>query len=239
MENIIVKLLEANNYKIIGSVPEIGIFTYESNLLKDVIIVAPYSTGDLNAFDKSDITRSVMDQFDLACSANSNALKDTSLIICHKVEGVIELEDVKNTTLKIEENAFGFRKYILPYTLGSIHEIIDMSSSDLASELPKKLQEGFSAYADSTVGDEISEYETILRIYSKLPFFNYVREENEWNSLDSFLEEKLEEHKTTRELIESYTPAVSYGKTPDEEIDDLLNSKEMKAFFVASQDRQL
>jgi hypothetical protein len=232
MENIVVKLLENNGYKKIGSVSEIGIFTYQSELLGDVIIVAPYSTGDLNAFDKSDITRSVMDQFDLACRVNPNALKDTSLIMCHKVENNLELEEVKNTTLKIEENAFGFRKYVLPYTSNSINNIIDMDGKNLLVELPKRLQEGFSAYAESTAGDDIVEYETILRIYSKLPFLNYVREDNEWNSLDSFLQEKLEAHKVIRKLTEDYEFPVAYGLTPDEEIDHLLNSDEMKDFLA-------
>lgn len=235
MENIVVKLLENNGYQNIGSVAEIGIFTYQSELLRDVIIVAPYSTGDLNAFDKSDITRSVMDQFDLACSVNPNALKDTSLIMCHKVENYIDLDEVKNTTLKIEENAFGFRKYVLPYTSSSINGIIDMNGQTLLTELPRKLQDGFSAYAESPAGNDISEYETILRIYSKLPFLNYVREENEWNSLDSFLQEKLKEHEVIRTLTERYEFPVAYGKTPDDEIDNLLNSDEIKNYLATSE----
>ena len=239
MEDIIVKLLEANNYKVIGSVPEIGIFTYESELLKDVIIVAPYSTGDLNAFDSSDITRSVMNQFDLACNTNSNALKDTSLILCHKVESVADLYEVKNTTLKVEENEYGFRKYILPYTQDSIQEIINMDSNTLVRELPKKLEEGFSTYAESDIDDEISEYETVLRIYTKLPFLNYVREENEWTSLEGFLEERLGGHKSTRELIEDYIPVVSYGKTTDQEIEELLSDESMKKFLAKGQDDQV
>ena len=235
MQDVVVKLLEKNNYTIIGSVPEIGIFTYQSDLLGDVIIVAPYSTGDLNAFDNSDITRSVMDQFDLACRVNSNALKDTSLIICHRIENLFELEEAKNTTLKIEENAYGFRKYVLPYTSDSICNIIDMNGATLSTELPGRLEEGFSTYVESTVENKISEYETILRIYSKLPFLNYVREENKWNSLDSFLQEKLEEHKDIRKLADNYTLSAAYGKTPDDEIDDLLSSKEMKDFFTLSE----
>jgi len=238
MENILVKLLEANGYKAIDSIPEIGIYTYESTLINDVVIIAPYSTGDLNAFDSSDITHSVMNQFDVACKLNSNALKDTSLIIYHKVDDILELEEAKNVTLKVEENTFGFRKYVLPYTEESIQEVADLDSDDLIRELSVKLQEGFSTYAESNASGEISEYETILRIYSKLPFLNYVREENEWTSLEGYLEEKLNSHQSVRQLINQHPLDTSYAAT-DDEIKRFLNSETIKKFLTTSEDEQL
>ena len=234
MEDIVVKLLEANGYKTLGSIPEIGIYTYESEMLKDVVIVAPYSTGDLNAFENSDITHSVMDQFDLACKRNSNALKDTSLIICHKVENSIDINEAKNIILKVEENTFGFRKYVLPYTVDSIQEITKLNSGDIAQNLSAKLQEGFSSYAESSADSQISEYETILRIYSKLPFLNYVREKNDWASLEGFLEEKLSIHQSTRQMVEQYTLDEPYTVT-DDEIAKFLDSDIIKSFLVAEE----
>ncbi len=234
MEDIVVKLLEANGYKALSSIPEIGIYTYESEMLKDVVIVAPYSTGDLNAFENSDITHSVMDQFDLACKSNSNALKDTSLIICHRVESSIDIDEAKNIILKVEENTFGFRKYVLPYTTDSIQEIVKLSSVDIAQNLSAKLQEGFSSYAESSADSQISEYETILRIYSKLPFLNYVREENEWASLEGFLEEKLSTHQLTRQMIRQHTLDEFYATT-DDEIAKFLDSDEIKSFLVTEE----
>lgn len=234
MEDIVVKLLEANGYKVISSIPEIGIYTYESEILKDVVIVAPYSTGDLNAFENSDITHSVMDQFDFACKHNSNALKDTSLIICHKVESSIDINEAKNIILKVEENTFGFRKYVLPYTVDSIQEITKLNSGDIAQNLSAKLQEGFSSYAESSADSQISEYETILRIYSKLPFLNYVREKNDWASLEGFLEEKLSIHQSTRQMVEQYTLDEPYTVT-DDEIAKFLDSDIIKSFLVAEE----
>lgn len=238
MENIVVKLLESNGYKIIDSIPEIGIYTYESELLKDVVIVAPYSTGDLNAFDSSDITHSVMGQFDIACKHNLNALKDTSLIICHKIENSIALDEAKNIILKVEENTFGFRKYVLPYTAESIQKIASLDSDNITQSLSKKLQEGFSSYAESNSSDDISEYETVLRIYSKLPFLNYVRAQNEWTSLEDFLEERLNGHRSIRQLIGQHPLNVSYAATEDE-IEKFLNSDTIKQFLVTNKDKRL
>ncbi len=238
MESIVVKLLEVNGYKLIDSIPEIGIYTYESELLKDVVIVAPYSTGDLNVFDGSDITHSVMNQFDAACKHNSNALKDTSLIICHRVENSTDLDEVKNIILKVEENTFGFRKYVLPYTTDSIREIMNLDSDNITQDLSVKLQEGFSSYAESNADEEISEYETVLRIYSKLPFLNYTRPENAWASLEGFLEERLSNHQSIRQLVNEYPLNESHATT-DDEIVKFLNSETIREFLVASEDNQL
>lgn len=229
MENIVIALLEANMYKVIEDAPRIGVFTYESQELKDVIIVAKYTTGDLNVFDESDVTYEVMRQFDQACKGNPSALKDTSLIICHSIADTVELEESKNISLKIEENAFGFRKYVLPYTADSIQELVKVDAKEIPQTLAQKLQIGFSDYAESSEGKDVSEYETILQLYSKLPFLNYIREDNDWVSLETFLEGELDGSERTREMVGSYK--FSSSETFDQEIDTLLADDGVKEFI--------
>jgi len=94
-------------------------FYYKEN--QDFFIVEDFSKDELNNFFKDKKTNSLVNLLDnLKNDDSKNIFKDieknTSLIILLKVEKIKkDFEDLKNQIMKIEEDEYFFRKYIIVY----------------------------------------------------------------------------------------------------------------------------
>jgi hypothetical protein len=244
MDQIITTLLVQNNYTAIGS-PDDNVHVYESDGYKDVIIVAPYTIKDLYEFEGADVTKKVMKAFDLACKVNPNALKDTSLILCLETTRSGELKEAQNIILTLEENIFGFRKYVLPYSQQAISNLSSIQTDLLDSEIYSKLEAGFNEYENSDInGRTVTEYDVVMNLFVKLPFMMITGrdQQNEQISLQAYLNEKLEPYQSTLDLAvwatneyQSKAEEKQYsGESStdfDLQLDELLSSDPVQKFL--------
>ncbi|MGB3945916.1 MAG: ABC-three component system middle component 1 [Candidatus Saccharimonadales bacterium] len=215
MQEIVSRATRTNGYEQLTLQAE-HVSAFRSPKFKDVLLVANYSSDELIHFDDCVTTTEVMDAYDEICKIYPDALRSTSLVICHKVSDVNERDAVKNTILKIEENSFGLRKFIVSYTDTSIRDLLNIEESELVSQLHAKVESGFSAFIDSKATNSIEEYDIVLQLFIKLPFMKMQssRAKTELISLPDFLADKISKHSSILGLVQ--------GQSTDEDMYDIF-----------------
>lgn len=195
MREVIAKITRTNGFEQIDT-SDSSVDAFRSPRFKDVVIVAEYTTEDLYSFETCVQSIKVMDTFDVICKSHPDALKNTSLIICHKVIDIDERDSAKNIVLKIEENSYGLRKYIVSYSDESILAIKQLPEETIVADLHSKLQLGFENFIDTKSDSQITEYDAVLQLFIKLPFMKMEssRSANDLPPLSNFLNNKLKEH---------------------------------------------
>ena len=241
MEPIVIKLLEKNQYTRTSQLTD-GVVAYKSDNFGDIIIVAPYTIQDLAEFEaESNIATSrVMDVFDQVCEINPNALKDTSLVICLKCETSEDLNEANNAILAVEEDYFGFRKYVIPYTAETVPKLSEIDDEDFMNEIYRKLKDGFENFGTSNLSRlQITEYSIVMNLFVKLPFMRLLQGEKveTSRSLDEHMDSSLQKHVRIRTLVSELTNEKEDTKEDDEEIDldeeiaAFLNQPNVKLFL--------
>jgi hypothetical protein len=202
MQELVCKATRTNGYDQLA-LQSNSVTAFRSPRFKDIILVANYGSSELNDFDDCSITVDVMSAYDEVCKVHPDALKSTSLIICHKVADINERDTVKNTVLKIEENSFGLRKFIVSYTDSSIVELLKIDEAELVGQLHTKIQSGFGDFIDSRAQETIEEYDIVLQLFIKLPFMKIQsnRATTELTPLTEFLIDKLTKYSPILDLI--------------------------------------
>jgi hypothetical protein len=234
MQEIVSRATRTNGYEQLTLQVE-HVSAFRSPRFKDVLLVANYSSDELIHFDDCVTTTEVMDVYDEVCKIYPDALRSTSLVICHKVSDVGERDIAKNTILKIEENSFGLRKFIVSYTDASIVELLKIEETELVSQLHAKVESGFSAFIDSKVVSSIEEYDIVLQLFIKLPFMKMQssRAKTELTPLPDFLADKLSKHSSTLGLVqrqgadEDVYDIFNQNSNLDLEIDNLLQDPDI------------
>ena len=234
MQEIVSRATRTNGYEQLSLQVE-HVSAFRSPRFKDVLLVANYSSDELIHFDDCATTTEVMDAYDEVCKIYPDALRSTSLVICHKVSDVGERDIAKNTILKIEENSFGLRKFIVSYTDTSIAELLKIEETELVSQLHAKVESGFGAFIDSRVVSSIEEYDIVLQLFIKLPFMKMQssRAKTELTPLPDFLTDKLSKHSSILGLArrqsadEDVYDIFQQNNNLDFEIDNLLQDPDI------------
>lgn len=110
------------------------------NNKSEYFLIADYSIREINDFFSNKKTNEIIDLFENMKKDILDIKKNTSLILCVKVNNLEkDIKKLKNKIFKIEEDEYYFKKYILFYTDSSLKKI-DFSSN-LISQLQEKLIE--------------------------------------------------------------------------------------------------
>ena len=122
---------------------------------------------------------------------NANIEKNTSLILFVKADNFrADLPSLKNKILRVEEDAFYFKKYVILYTLNSIQAL------KIAEDVLRNLKDvllntaSFTAFKDDMFADE--QYLSTIQLFLKLPFLSTpVESEADLASIESLLNNRL------------------------------------------------
>lgn len=157
---------------------------------REYLFVKDYSQEDFKSFFSCDKTKSLIDYFDKLKIEYSNAEKNSSLIIFVKLDNLeTEYDLIENQILAIEEDEYFFRKYVIVY------------KDDMIEELPNENITNFinQIVTDSNIDDFRKEkfqdalYFLVLQLFVKLPFLKYVPKYNDFKSIQSILDDKLDD----------------------------------------------
>lgn len=113
MREIIKKICIENQFE--NTEPLSGIINFNREN-KEFLIVADYSKVEFVNFFESEKTDRIIDLFNQMKANDKEVGKNTSLIILIEVENISEFyEKFKNQILRIEEDEYFFRKYLIVY----------------------------------------------------------------------------------------------------------------------------
>lgn len=126
--------------------------------------------------------------------------KNLSLLLVWETSGAIPSESLKKNIMKIEEDAYFFKKYVLHYSQKQksalLEELGERKLKDFLSyELVKK--ETFKGYKEEKLEEEttMTWQSLIYRIAIKIPFINVdIKSEDDLESLERENQEKIQNH---------------------------------------------
>jgi len=208
-------------------------FYYKEN--QDFFIVEDFSKDELNNFFKDKKTNSLVNLLDnLKNDDSKNIFKDieknTSLIILLKVQKLKEeFEELKNQIMKIEEDEYFFRKYIIVYDAKSEKIIKEIENIEkINDELNNIKLEEFRK-----CNFKNSKWYLIMQLFIKLPFLKVKVKELK---LDNLLENINTEIKNNNlEYLNNFILNKDY-LAENEENEDFFDNLEDKILNVENKE---
>lgn len=157
---------------------------------KEYIFLIDYSQEDFKSFFSCDKTKSLIDYFDKLKIECSNAEKNSSLIIFVKLDKIeTEYDLMANQILTIEEDEYFFRKYVIAYNEEMIKKL---PNENITSFINKVVTD---RKIDNFRVDKFQDklYFLSLQLFAKLPFLEYIPEDKDFKSIQSILDDKLDD----------------------------------------------
>lgn len=222
MQEAVIQLLNETGYTLFKGTAEPKAFIGKD--FEDCVIICGYNRAELDSFasDENPKTKAVMQLYSKVVATHDSAFKDTILIIYHQVSSINDLTEgsLRNTILQIEENKYGIRVYVLPYTKNAEVRIAQLQkqatnfTKDLVSELQKD-QDSLEVRLENEI------YFTIAQLFTKLPFLQVgvLSSGRTMEPLDAQLANAIGSNNTMRDLI----TARSLEEIIQLSVDDLLN----------------
>lgn len=187
MHKILENVLKDNNYVQTENL-EIFSNSYES------FITQEYTIEEIADFFNCDKTNDLILRFKYV---EDKVKRNTSLLLCVKVDNLKEIyNNYRNTIIRIEEDEYYFRKYVILYT--------DEGEEILNSIYKKTGIINYILYEDSKEKSMFEEFEKdmffsdsyfiAIEIAIKLPFLNIPRANARYESIEERIEKVIEEH---------------------------------------------
>ncbi|RBQ28758.1 ABC-three component system middle component 1 [Aliarcobacter vitoriensis] len=181
---------------------------------REYLFVKDYSQEDFKSFFSCDKTKSLIDYFDKLKIEYSNAEKNSSLIIFVKLDNLeTEYDLIENQILAIEEDEYFFRKYVIAYKEDMIEKLPNENIRNFINEVVT------NGNIDNFRVEKFQNklYFLALQLFVKLPFLKYVPKYNNFKSIQSILDNKLDDSlKEVNQLFDDL---------------DLMNDEEEKLFL--------
>lgn len=196
---------------------------------KEYFLIADYSEDEISDFFSNEKTKSLLSFFEDLKKTISGIEKNTSLIICLKVNNLQDdTERLKNLLYKIEEDEYFFKKYVITYTDNSISTLVD--SDTIINTIHKKILEPgrFDQFRNDYFFDD--EYFVVIQLFVKIPFLRFEQGDLEFQNLSEVLDTGLTEMKLHHIedviLSSNIDPEKIFlgGKEYDEELNQFIES---------------
>lgn len=187
MLDMLKKIYEEKKYNL-EKVKEKIFFANQPN--KEYFFISKYEEEELLNFYECEKTKIIIEQFQQYKDDKKDVKRNTSLIICVKVNDIKKFNtENKNLIFKIEEDEYFFRKYIVVYSEKSIEKIKDSQKiiqiiEEILSQ-NKKLEE----FMEDNYRDE--EFFVAMEITIKISFLSFKNKNEQFQPIDSLLEEEL------------------------------------------------
>lgn len=176
----------------------------------DFFRVDEYTELELLNYFKDEITRSATADYENLIKLDDAAKVNSAQIILVKVDDLrVFFSKHKNQLMKIEEDPYYFRKYIIVYTEESVAGISNYSLSELEQFV---LSDENYKYFEGDIFS-MSTYFLGMECYIKLPFLTLPIRNEKYSSLDQLISEEID--KEDQKLAEANVIKVA----------DFMNSK--------------
>ncbi len=203
MQATIIQLLEESGYTSFKDSAEPKAFIGKD--FEDCVIICGYNRAELESFANHENakTKAVMQLYSKVVAIHDSAFKDAVLIIYYNINTIKDLDEngLKNTILRVEENKYGLRVYILPYTGNAEARIaVAQQGANLTHALVSELQKGQDSL-ESRLEDET--YFAITQLFTKLPFLqiDLLSSGKAMESLDTQLDKAIGTNNKMKNLI--------------------------------------
>lgn len=181
INHIILRLLKENGFnryfEIKNELTESAIFTYRENDIKSEFYLIIYMEEDVFLkVDENKLFSSLSKSINQSEAYTAEVDKNTSLIICVKRDSNIKVhEHLEKKELKVEENPYFFKKYVLSYNENIAQKVFgkvfNSSSSNLRlTEFVESTitnHENFIKFKSNE--ENYEEYELLAKIVIKVP----------------------------------------------------------------------
>jgi hypothetical protein len=166
-------------------------FMFSRKKNQEYYITAQYTENEMKNFFDIKKTNDLIELFEKLKGTSEDIQKNTSLIVCVKVEKLQNAHaSLKNIVFKIEEDEYFFRKYVIIYTEDSIKNID--SNRNIKVQLHEIIKEDniMEEYQKNFYFSE--EYFLALQFFVKLPFFVFEADTKQFTTLEDELAKVIE-----------------------------------------------
>ncbi|WP_215143707.1 ABC-three component system middle component 1 [Exiguobacterium qingdaonense] len=187
MKNIIKKIYLESQFESVES--QSGIIN-SNRENKEFLITVDYSIDEFINFFECEKTDEVINLFNQMKENDTEAGKNTSLILLLEVESINEFyKKYKNQVLRIEEDEYFFRKYLIVYTSESIKKIKDYQNMLKELHIILLEESRLEKFQENLYLEE--EYFVVIQLFVKIPFVQLDLEVEEYRTLESKINEVI------------------------------------------------
>ncbi|WP_368651371.1 ABC-three component system middle component 1 [Lactococcus raffinolactis] len=200
---------------------EIGTFFSSAD---DYFITHEYTDEELGDFFELDKTEKILDKFVEFKKENEKIAKNTSLIILVKTDNMKQFyEDNKNKIMRIEEDEYYFRKYVITYTEKGVESLKNRctNSKEIFNFLNedgkmKKFEEDLY-FADN--------YFIAMQLMIKLPFVSLNLKQGKFKQIDERINDRLkkEDLKEVNSSVDNFLEKITDEKLTELEKMPFIN----------------
>lgn len=196
MNNFLIRILNSNGY----NVNEDAAFELFGNE-HEFFLIANFEIEEIEDFFKTEKLERLISEFQKLYLDNDKIKKNTSLFVTVKAESLeTEYEHLKNIIMKIEEDEYYFRKYIIFYTEEglrklepSVQNLFDYIQGDGDASDGESL---FDKFEKNMFFDD--SYFIAMQLIIKLPFISLPHSDNHFETIEDKIKSQIE----TAELVE-------------------------------------
>lgn len=196
----------------------------------EYFLISKYNKSELKEFFESEKTNSLIKIFENKKKNFKDIEKNTSLIILLKVDDLKkDFNELKNQIMKIEEDEYFFRKYIIIYDEVWQNEVIEINNHvELNEELNKINLEEFRK--DNF---EKSKWYLIIQLFIKLPFLKVEVKELKLDNLLENINKKIK--KNELEELNNFILEKDY-LTENENSEDFFDNLENRILDIENKE---
>lgn len=180
--NYIINILNELNFKK-------NDFNFYYKECDDFFRVDDYSESEFENYFNCEKTKQATLDYEQLMRTNNEAKINSAQIILIKVEEFRDFfKSTKNQIMKVEEDPYYFRKYVLAYTSNSINDLYNLSLSELKEYILK--DEEYDAFEKDMYCN--STYFLAMQSFIKLPFLTIPTKNEEYSSLQYLIDQEIE-----------------------------------------------
>lgn len=155
-----------------------------------VIVEFNSNNIDLSSEKINETLEELMGKVESLEYSDESTKKNTTLILC-----VNELNISHQDIIKIEENPYYFKKNVIMYDHSSINELKTLLNGDYSNNSLNILltKDGGVHFENFKTSDSYNYYSLLIEIVTKLPFIHYQPQNNDLQSIETFVKSDLNE----------------------------------------------
>lgn len=198
MEQLIQKIFREKGYRLIYD-NNMHFYAADSDEIKDYYLVDFIAANQLSTYLTDDNFKKLLDGVKRAKESTIDAEKNTTLIVCAKVDDLAQTSVYKNNILNIEEDEYWFKKNVIIYTEDTVQHLLSyqllipyLNTSIQDTELFKRYR--YDEFANN-------EYHLSMQLFVKLPLLTINELNNEINPIYNRIQETISEDRSLYEAI--------------------------------------
>ncbi|MFA7746039.1 ABC-three component system middle component 1 [Salinicoccus roseus] len=188
MDNLVDKIFLDHSFERYVSKDYIKIYKNDDN---DYYMISHYCENDISDFFDSQKTNDIIEEYKNLSKSDPPISSNTSLIILFKTNDIkTSYNRWKNMIMRIEEDEYFFRKYIIIYSEPSLVNLVQEPIDDLF-EIVKK-ENNLELFQENNFFSE--EYYVCMQLIIKIPFLILPIKETDYQPLEKEIKQKLQEN---------------------------------------------